>query len=191
MANVERSVSFQIPQSDEEANEFILRFNNMLADAEAVVAHERETIIAKQQELEAMKAAAEEKIAPLRDAILQLHQGLNAWMKAHQDRLTRSGDTKSRRLPNGVVGLFNTPAALKVEDPDALIQLLKEKGLFDLIRDNPEPDKEAIKDRMKEDESFSLEGVSLTGNEIFYIGLEGRSYRLSFKKLTELLSAAP
>jgi phage host-nuclease inhibitor protein Gam len=118
-------------------------------------------------EIAAVKQRYEALAEPEGCAIRTLSAGVQAWCEAHRAELTDGGKVKTARLASGEVRWRMTPPSVAVKGVDAVLQLLRERGLLRFIREKLEVNKEAI---LAEPEAVrGIAGIRVTQEEEFVI----------------------
>jgi phage host-nuclease inhibitor protein Gam len=92
----------------------------------------------------ALKQAAEEKALPLAQRIAALTEGVQTWCEAHRDELTQGGKTKTATLSSGEVRWRVTPPKVVVRGMEAVLDALRRAGLTRFIRTKEELNKDVI-----------------------------------------------
>lgn len=137
-----------VPQSREEAAEAVARIGALsreIARAET----------AMNDQIAAIKAAAEAKCAPIKTAVDEATEGLKIFAEANRASLTNQHKTKTVDLGTGTVSWRSLPAKVKgvptkKEALEELIKKIKSLGLKQFIRISEEVNKDAmLADRAK------------------------------------------
>ena len=93
-------------------------------------------------------AAIIEKYLPqidqLKDDLPPLQSGIQTWCESHRAELTQSGKTKTANMITGQISWRARPPSVSIRGTNAVIELLKNKGLDRFVRTKEEPNKEAM-----------------------------------------------
>ncbi|NTZ82384.1 host-nuclease inhibitor protein Gam [Burkholderia metallica] len=110
----------------------------------------------------------QEQIAPHQERLLSLQAGVQTWCEANRERLTDAGKVKSYNFVTGQIQWRQRPPSCTVRGVDAVLELLRERGMYGFIRTKEEINKEAI---LNEPEKIKgVPGISIvTGVEDFVI----------------------
>lgn len=90
------------------------------------------------------KEQAEQLASPKRDEVKVLLTGLRTWCEAHRNDLTNGGKTKTGDLGTGTVSWRMRPSKVTLRDVEAVIERIKQLGLWRFLRVKEEPNKEAM-----------------------------------------------
>ncbi|MFG1409485.1 host-nuclease inhibitor Gam family protein [Xanthobacter sp. VTT E-85241] len=137
-----RGANLPVPQSREDAAATVARIgalNRNIAREEA----------AMNDEIAAIKAAAEAKCGPLKDEVTAATEGLKMWAEANRAALTNQHKTKTVDLGTGTISWRTAPQKVKgvprAKDAVAeLIKKIKSLGLKQFIRTSEEINREAM-----------------------------------------------
>jgi phage host-nuclease inhibitor protein Gam len=115
----------------------------------------------------AIKAQAEAEAEIWSRVIKQHVVDVQLWCEAHRDELTGNGRTKTANLGSGEVAWRMSPKKVVLKGMEAVIALLRERGLPRFIRTKEEVNKEAI---LLEPEAVrGLPGIKIEQAEEFVI----------------------
>lgn len=105
-----------------------------------------------------------ELVAPVNDQIEAKFQALHAFAEAHRKELLE-GDSKTVKFTTGTLSWRFTPPAVKLTKPDAVLEQLKKRRLWDFVRTIQEVNREAILEDPTKVEG--IEGIKVTSREEF------------------------
>jgi phage host-nuclease inhibitor protein Gam len=131
------AAAFAVPQTAEEANDFIARLG----------AAQRERVLietAMNEELAAAKARHEATAAPHKAKAEALIRGLQTYAEAHRTELTKDGRVKFHRFGAGEVSWRTRPPKVTIRGLETVIDALKRLGLGRFLRVKEEVNKEAM-----------------------------------------------
>ena len=119
-------------------------------------------------EIAAVVERYQPQIDSLKNALLPLQTGVQTWCEAHRTELTQSGKTKTVNLITGQVLWRVRPPSVSIRGTNAVIELLKNKGLERFVRIKEEANKEAM--LADPDTVRTIPGISIvSGIEDFVI----------------------
>jgi phage host-nuclease inhibitor protein Gam len=123
---------------------------------------------AMNDEIAEITARYEKLIQPERENLMSLQSGVQTWCEAHRETLTNSGKVKTYGFITGQVQWRQRPPSVQVRGVDAVLDLLRDRGMYSLIRTKEEINKEAI---LNEPDSIKgMRGITIvTGVEDFVI----------------------
>ena len=120
------------------------QLTNAVDQLNALVADYNKSEAALVRAIDRAKQKHEGALVPLREDIRVHREEIEAFAKEHQDELL-TGKTKTLKLPAGTIAFRTTGASIKVDDEDAAIASLKERGLGEhLVRTVEEVNKKAL-----------------------------------------------
>ena len=122
---------------------------------------------AMNDEIAAIRARYETEAQPLSAEILTLSEGVQGWCEAHRLELTAGGKVKTAMLPTGEVKWRVTPPSVSVRGAEAVMALLRQRGLERFIRVKTEVNKEAILN--EPDVAAEVPGICILQREEFVI----------------------
>jgi phage host-nuclease inhibitor protein Gam len=128
---------FAVPQSAEQANDFIARIGAAQRQREKIQT-QMNTALAKVKELH------EKSAKPFAQDIEALTAGLQTWCEAHRAELTRDGRIKTYRFGAGEISWRTRPPSVMVKNVAKVLSELLCRGLDRFVRTKKEIDKEAI-----------------------------------------------
>lgn len=132
-----KSAAAPAPQTPEQVDAAIARIG--------VLQRERERIAtAMNEELAAVKAAAEARAKPLGEEIAALASGVQAWCESHREDLTKGGRIKTHRFGAGSVNWRARPPKVSIRGVEKVLEDMMRLGLSRFIRTKMEPNKEAM-----------------------------------------------
>lgn len=164
MAKSKRAaVDIPVPQSKEQAIEFIARIGEHQRTRSALESEMNDRIAAIKQETEA-------EAVPHLEAIRQLTEGLHIWSEAHRKELTNDGRTKTAKLATGEVRWRLTPYRVRIEREPEVISRIKAIGLQEFLRTKETINKEAMLESQEaREKAMLIEGVMITQKEEFVV----------------------
>jgi phage host-nuclease inhibitor protein Gam len=149
MARVKRAAAaVTVPQSQAEAAEALAAIGAAQRSLEVIQA-------ALDEQVAALKAAAEAEAAPHRAVVEQRTRGLEVWAAANRG-LAKG---KTITLPTGTLSWRVRPPAVRLSDVKAVLAELAVRGLTAFIRTKHEVDKEAM--LAAPDVAASIPGVTI------------------------------
>lgn len=124
---------------------------------------------AMEEQIAAIKLAAQQAVIPLAAEMKKLHAGVQAWAEAHRAELTRDGRTKTVKLTTGELQWRHLPPRVKITDEAAVIAFLQKTELRRrFLRDKIEINRDAMK--AEPDAARMVPGVSIgSGGEEFIV----------------------
>lgn len=125
------------------------RIETAMNDAIAVIKQQHETLA-----------------LPEGEKIRALAEGVQAWCEAHRAELT-GGVRKTVVLASGEVRWRMTPPKVEIKGVEAVLELLRARGLNEFIRSKDEPNKEAM--LADQATATSVAGVKIKQHEEFVI----------------------
>lgn len=128
---------FAVPQTAEEANDFVARLGAAQRDRALI-----ET--AMNEELAAVKARFEAEAQPHKEQAEALTRGLHTYAEAHRAALTQDNRVKFHRFVAGEVSWRTRPPKVTIRGAETVIAALKRLGLDRFLRVKEEPNKEAM-----------------------------------------------
>jgi phage host-nuclease inhibitor protein Gam len=132
-----RGANLPVPQNKDEASAAIAEIGRLDRRLQRLDADCKDALAKVKEEFEA-------KAAPIADERTALTEGLKIYCEGHRDELTNGGKTKTVSFPAGSASWRLRPPSVTLRNAEALIALLKERGLKQLIRVKEEINKEAI-----------------------------------------------
>lgn len=129
--------NLQVPQSLDEATDAVGRIGTLTREIARTQADLNDVIADA-------KASAEKAVAPMREEVERLTEGVRIWAEANRGRLTDGGRVKFADLATGKILWRMRPPKVTVRGVDAVIAALKRAGLGKLIRTEESLDKEAM-----------------------------------------------
>jgi phage host-nuclease inhibitor protein Gam len=154
------AVTVPVPQSEAE----------MVEAVAAIGRHQRarQQLASRMTEfIERLKKRYGDAAQPHVNEISILSQGVQIWCEANRAALTDGGKRKTAFLRTGEIRWRMTPCKVNVRGTEAVMALLKAKGLERFIRTTEEIDKEAI---LKEPAAIDdVAGISIGQHEEFVI----------------------
>ena len=154
-----QAASHPVPQSMNEANDFIYRIG--------AAQRERDRIQAEMNDrLAEIKAEFEERADPFKTEIEDRTKGILTFCEAHRDDLTRSGKVKFHKFPAGEINWRRRPPKVSVRGMAVVLERLKSLGLKRFIRTKEEVNKEAM--LAEPDVAASVDGIN--------VGSEGEDF---------------
>lgn len=121
---------------------------------------------AMNDEIATIRQAHEAEALPLGEAIGVLALGVQAWCEANRADLT-GGVRKTVAMASGEVRWRMTPPKVEVKGVEAVLELLRTRGMERFIRTKEEPNKEAM---LLEPEAVKLlPGIKIKQHEEFVI----------------------
>ena len=145
-----QAASHPVPQSEDEANDFIYRIGVQQRECDRLQAEMNDR-------LAEIKAAYEEQAKPLKAEIRDRTKGVQIFCEANRDDLTRSGRVKFHKFAAGEVNWRRRPPKVSVRNAAAVMERLKSLKLGRFIRINEEPNKDAM--LAEPDVAQSVEGI--------------------------------
>ncbi|NRA85802.1 MAG: host-nuclease inhibitor Gam family protein [Rhizobiales bacterium] len=158
-----------VPQNRDEASEAIAKLGNL----------NRELILIEAAMAEGMagiKKIHEEQADPVRNKIVELTRGVQAYCEANRNELTRNGKVKFHQFPSGDVNWRTLPAKVNTKGVDAIIEALKKAHLERFIRTKLSIDKDAI--AADADAVAEIKGITI-GSEGENFSIEPHDEKLS------------
>jgi len=131
------AAQFPVPQTTDEANDFIARIGAAQRERQILEA-------AMNEEMAALKDRYEVQARPFKDEIEQRSKGLQVFCEAHRARLTSDGKVKFHRFGAGEVSWRSRPPKVTIRGADVVIEALKRLGLTRFLRVKEEVNKEAM-----------------------------------------------
>jgi len=161
-ARVKIQEALETPQSKEEVDAAIRQIGDLLNEIDRLE-NNLEGTIRKET------ASTSKKVNAHEQRIIELQQGIEAFMASHRRELTQGGKRKSIKLPTGNTGWrFSTLLVEITGEEEEVVKLLEKRGLEGLVRVKKTVDKEAIKKN-----PGSVRGIKglivKKGEEIFWI----------------------
>jgi phage host-nuclease inhibitor protein Gam len=157
------AIEHYVPQSRDEVNEAIAELGRGQRERLRI-----ET--AMNDEIAAIKAKHEAAAKPIGDRISELTKGIALWCEANRSSLTRDGKVKFHEFATGVVNWRKRPHSIVARGVDAVLAILKQRGLKQFIRTTETIDKDAM---LKTDETRALAatipGVKVDQKEDFVV----------------------
>jgi phage host-nuclease inhibitor protein Gam len=147
-----------VPQSRDEAAQAVRVIGDLNRDVARIE-------LALNDEIAAMKQAAELKADPLRERARAMTEGLKIWAEANREALT-GGKVKFADLGTGRISWRFRPASVRISKVEAVLDALRKLGLQRFIRVKEEPNREAM--LADPDAARGVAGVS--------IGSEGEDF---------------
>lgn len=137
-----RGANMPVPQSREEAAQAVARFGALGREVARIEATMNDEIVA-------IKAAAEEQCSPLKDETAAIMEGLKIWAEANRAVLTNQHKTKTVDLGTGTLSWRSAPPKVKgvPRGKEAIVELIakiKSLGLKQFIRTVEEVNREAM-----------------------------------------------
>lgn len=118
-------------------------------------------------ELADLKAAYEAEAEPLRAEVEALTEGLHIWAEANRESLTQGGKVKTAQLPTGELVWRIRPPSVRISGADAVMDVLRRRGLARFIRTKEEISKEAI---LNEPQAVAgVPGIAISQAEDFVV----------------------
>ncbi|MHC1726524.1 MAG: host-nuclease inhibitor Gam family protein [Syntrophobacteraceae bacterium] len=157
----QQAAAFPIPQSRDEMVEAIAEIGRRHRERDRIQARMND-------ELALLKQHFEEDAFPHNEAIKALSKGVQAYCEAHRSELTKGGRVKHAVLATGEIKWRMRPPSVIVRGVQAVIELLKGRGLADkLIRVKEEINKDAI--LLEPHLIAGIPGLSLSQGEDFIV----------------------
>jgi len=152
----ERPATLAIPQTIEQANDFLRRYGHEQREAERIRSGLKE-------ETERLKAAAVPQANAHDTLAEELKKGLQVFADVNRAALTESEKLKTVEVPAGKFGWRKLPASIVIEDEEAVLARVKAQELLQFVRVTETLSKQAM---LKEpDLALSLEGVTICQDE--------------------------
>jgi phage host-nuclease inhibitor protein Gam len=117
--------------------------------------------------LAAVKEQHELLAEPYNASIKDLSAGIQIWCEANRHTLTNGGKVKTANFASGEVRWRLAPSSVALKKVEAVIALLKEKGLQKFIRTKEEVNKDAI--LLAPKEVAGIPGITINQAEEFVI----------------------
>lgn len=147
--------NYPVPQTRDEAASQIARIGELRRDIDRREADMNDS-------LARIKAEVEETIAPTREELTGLEEGVKSWCEANRQFITAGGKTKTVDLGTGSVKWRQRPMKVTIRGAADVLQRLKAAGLARFVRTKEEPDKEAM---LKEpDLAGAIQGVAISSD---------------------------
>lgn len=147
------ATEFPVPQSDQEAAEFVRRIGEINREI-----GRREADLNDQ--ISIIKAKVEEALQPDRDEAEALKAGLETWASAHRRRLTDGGKVKHCDLATGrLLWRLRPPSVTLRGGVEAVIEACRALGFGRFVRVREEIDKDAM--RGEPEFARTIPGVSI------------------------------
>jgi len=131
------AATFPVPQSVDEANDFIARLGLAQRERTRIEA-------AMNDELAAVKGRFEAEAKPFKEEAEALIRGLHTFAEANRASLTREGKVKFHRFAAGEVAWRTRPPKVTVRGADVVIESLRRLGLNRFIRTKEEVNRDAM-----------------------------------------------
>jgi len=97
-----------------------------------------------EEEVAALKGAAEDRARPLAAEQEALERGIQLWAEANRALLTNGGATKTVRLAGGELAWRLRPPSVRVSNLAGVIEVMRNSGFLRFLRQKTELDKEAM-----------------------------------------------
>ncbi|MCR4278363.1 MAG: host-nuclease inhibitor Gam family protein [bacterium] len=155
---IKKSSGKQSPKitTRENVDEMIARIGILDAQATATTAMLEERI-------NVIKMEAANELETVFQEMLAITKAVIAFVEKHRKELTDDGKRKTVIFPSGEVLFRLSPATLSILDEEALLEILKSRGLTDLIKTTETVIKKALKDHPQ---LPTLPGVSVSQVEV-------------------------
>lgn len=147
-----RAANLPVPQSREEAQQSLSRYGLLQREIGRIQAD-------LDDEVTALKEAAEAKSNPLQAEAAEIVEGLRIWAEANRNALTDGGRVKFADLGTGKISWRFRPAKVSIRGADVILDTLRSLGFGRFIRTKEEVDKEAM--LREADVARSVPGVSI------------------------------
>ena len=152
-----------IPESKEDASEFVRRIGNLkrrisisIADAETKIA-------------EIQKAAADAINGPA-EVIQDLLDGLFVFFETNSPELTEDGSRRSVDLVTGTIGERKSPWKVELKGTEEVLAELHRLGIANFIRTKEEVNKEAmLASEANRNLAATVKGVSVVREDTFFV----------------------
>lgn len=139
--------------------------SNMMADLGSAMAERARLQAELDKAVADVTAKYQPKIQDLAARIKEAVQGLQTWAEANKDELTADGK-RTVNLGTGEVGWRLNPPKVKVTGLPKVLDLLKAKGLYNLIKVKEDLDRVAI---LKEPDAVKgVKGLEIVQEETFW-----------------------
>ncbi len=147
-----RAANLAVPQSLDEATTAVGRIGELQREIARTQAD-------LSDEVARIKASAERAVAPLREEVEALTEGVRIWAEAHRMKLTDGGKVKYAGLATGRILWRLRPPRVSVRGVEAVLEALKTMGLGRFIRVTEELDKDAL--RREPEVADTVPGISI------------------------------
>ena len=159
----EEEQAILIPESREEASEFVRRIGNLKRRISISTAN-AETKIAEIQ-----KAAADDINGPTEE-IYDLLDGLFFFFETNSPELTEDGSRRSVDLGTGTIGERLSPWKVELKGVEEVLEELHRMGLTKFIRPKEEVNKDAmLSSETDRNLAASVKGVSVVREDTFFV----------------------
>jgi phage host-nuclease inhibitor protein Gam len=132
-----RGANLPVPQSRAQATETMTAIGTVSRQLARLEADMNDQIAA-------MRNAADAAAEPLRNRRDAMIEGLRLWSEANRDGLTEGGRVKFADLGTGRISWRFRPPSVRLTKIETLLETLKARGLHRFIRVREEPSKEAM-----------------------------------------------
>lgn len=129
--------NYPVPQNQRDAADQIGRIGDLRRDIDRREADMNDA-------LAKIKAEVEETIAPVRDELVGLEEGVKTWCEANRALITANGKTKTVDLGTGTVKWRQRPPKVTIRGIKDVLERLKTAGLSQFVRTKEDVDKEAM-----------------------------------------------
>lgn len=154
-----RAANLPVPQTKDDAIESVTQVGELQRQVTRLEADMNDRIAA-------IKTAFEQQAEPLRIALDEKIQGLQIWAEANRAALTGGDKTKTVDLGTGVLKWRLRPPSVRLTGVEAIIAVLKQRGLRRFLRIKEEINKDAL--AAERDVAIGIPGVA--------IGSEGEDF---------------
>lgn len=154
------AVDFSVPQSKDQANEFISDIGRMQRERERLQADMNDQISVIKEKFEA-------EAIPLGEKIRQMTAGVQVWCEANRAMLTEEGKRKHAVLASGKVSWRTRPPRVVLRGKEAIIEALNVLGLKRFLRVSEDVNKEAM--LADPEAARQVPGVTIVQTEDFVV----------------------
>ncbi len=155
-----------LPESKGEAEMLIAQIGDLQRQIQTI-----ETRM--QDRVAKLKAASDQKAAPLNAELKKTFERVQAWAEANRAELTESGKRKTVEMGAGTIAWRFDPLSITVSTKklEGILKTLRSKGLRRLIRSTHNVDKEAVKDGLETNPKLidGIDGLGKKRTETFSV----------------------